>query len=56
MRADEEDAFFVERSKASGTAAVELCRRQKQAGEKIGVPIGTVFAIFQDVVVRGQEF
>ena len=56
MRADEEDAFFVGRSKAAETAAVELRRRQRQAGEKIGVLIDTAFAVFQGVVVRGQEF
>ena len=56
MRPNEEDAFFVGRSRAAGTAAVELRRRQRQAEEKIGVPIGTSFAIFQGAVVRCQEF
>ena len=46
MRADEEGAFFVRRSKTAGASAVELRRRKRQAGEKIGVPVGTSFAIF----------
>ena len=33
-----------------------LRRRQRQAGEEIGVPVGNAFVVFQGVVVRGQEF
>ena len=55
MRVDKEDAFSVGRSKAAGTAAVELRRRQRQAGEKIGVIVGTGFALFKGVFVRGQD-
>ena len=55
MRADEEGVFFIGRSKAAGTAAVELRRRQRQAGEKIGVIVGTGFALFKGVFVRGQD-
>ena len=50
---DEEDALFIGRSKATGATAVELRRRQREAGEEIGAPVGTAFAIFQSVVVRG---
>ena len=28
----------------------------RQAGEEVGVPVGTVFVIFQMVVVRGEAF
>ena len=56
VRADEEGAFFVGRSKIAGATAVELRRRQRQAGGKNGVPVGTAFAIFQGVIVRGKEF
>ena len=47
---------MVGRSRAAETTAVELRRRQMQAGEKISVPVGTAFAVFEGVAVRGQEF
>ena len=56
MRANEGDPFFFGRSWTAEATAVELCRRQRQAGEEIGVLVGTAFAIFQGVVVRGEEF
>ena len=56
MRADEECVFFVGRSKTAGATAVELRRRQRQAGDKIGAPVGTAYAIFHFAVVSGKEF
>lgn len=55
VRADEGDAFFVGRSETAGVAAVALRRRQGQAGEEVGVSVGAAFAIFQSVVVPGDE-
>ena len=56
MRADEEDVFFVGRSKTAATTAVDLRRRRRQAGVEVAVPVGTAFAIFQSVIVCGEEF
>ena len=44
-----------DRVKTAGPTAVELHRRQRQVREKVGVPVGTAFAIFQGVPVRGKE-
>ena len=46
---------FVGRSKTTGALVVEPRRRQREAGDKIGVVVGTAFAIFQGIVVRGAE-
>ena len=56
MRADEEYAFFIGRSKRAGAPVVKLRRRQREAGEKVIVPVGTAIAIFHGVFVRGKEF
>ena len=47
--------LFVGRSKTAGVTVVELYRRPKESGEKIGVPAGTAFARFEGVVVGGKE-
>ena len=56
MRANEKDAFLVGRSDTDGAVAMVLRRRYGKAGQEVGVPVGTSFAIFQSVVVRSEEF
>lgn len=56
MRANEEDGFFVGRSQIAVAVSVVIHRRQGQAGEEVHAPVGTSFAIFQSVVVRGDKF
>ena len=55
MRADEK-AFFVGQNETAGTVAVALRLRQGQAGQEVGGPVDTAFAIFQSAVVRSEGF